>query len=198
MFAERPIPCNPSHHSRFDVRTENPNLRRCGDFRFQWIIIEPYHAVYSFVCGISSSMGSGNFITKKKPQRWAFEYWMFPCFFQDTLSLRLKSIHVVNNSYLFNMLFSIFKPFIREKLRKRVSWKLIRRRIDSAILKILSCLFLQIIFHGKNLTTLQNFFGVDCLPVEYGGKISIPEGTGIAMANLFQLYTKEFESKRQH
>jgi len=88
---------------------------------------------------------------------------------QETLSLRLKAIHIVNNSYLFNMLFAIFKPFIREKLRKRI------------------------IFHGKDLKNLRQQLGVECLPSRYGGQIDIPEGTGTALANLFQLYSKEFE-----
>ncbi|XP_055298216.1 alpha-tocopherol transfer protein [Sitodiplosis mosellana] len=88
---------------------------------------------------------------------------------QDSLSLRLKSVHIVNNSYLFNMLFAIFKPFIREKLRKRIH------------------------FHGRDMSSLHRHFDVECLPSMYGGKVDIPDGTGVALGDLFRLYSKEFE-----
>lgn len=41
-------------------------------------------------------------------------------FIQDAMPLRLKEVHMVKQPFIFNMVWSIFKPFIREKLKNRV------------------------------------------------------------------------------
>lgn len=40
---------------------------------------------------------------------------------QDAVPLRIKNIHIVNQPYVFNMVFALFKPFLRAKLKERVS-----------------------------------------------------------------------------
>lgn len=37
------------------------------------------------------------------------------------MPLRLKEVHIINQPYVFNMIWQIFKPFIKEKLKNRVS-----------------------------------------------------------------------------
>ena len=38
------------------------------------------------------------------------------------MPLRLKEVHIVKQPFLFNMVWQIFKPLIKEKLKKRVSF----------------------------------------------------------------------------
>lgn len=42
-------------------------------------------------------------------------------FIQDAMPLRLKEVHIVKQPFLFNMIWTIFKPLVREKLKGRVS-----------------------------------------------------------------------------
>lgn len=42
-------------------------------------------------------------------------------FIQDAMPLRLKEVHMVKQPFIFNMVWTIFKPFIKEKLKNRVS-----------------------------------------------------------------------------
>lgn len=48
------------------------------------------------------------------------------------------------------------------------------------------------------MSSLHSHFDVECLPTTYGGKVEIPEGTGVALGDLFRLYSKEFESTYKH
>jgi len=37
------------------------------------------------------------------------------------MPLRLKEVHFVNQPFLFNMVWTMFKPFVKEKLKNRVN-----------------------------------------------------------------------------
>lgn len=43
--------------------------------------------------------------------------------FQYAMPSRLKEVNVINQPYIFNMVFSMFKPFMQEKLKNRVRIK---------------------------------------------------------------------------
>lgn len=90
-------------------------------------------------------------------------------YIQDSILMRLKAVHVVNNSYIFNMLFAIFKPFIREKLRKRI------------------------FFHGKDFKELHKHIQKEILPQKYGGTLACDLPPGGMLCDLFECYKKEFE-----
>ncbi|XP_064480887.1 alpha-tocopherol transfer protein-like isoform X2 [Ornithodoros turicata] len=64
---------------------------------------------------------------------------------QDCFPARFKAIHIVNEPAIFSVLFSIVKPFLNEKLQKRIY------------------------FHGCDLNSLHQYLPADILPEEYGG-----------------------------
>jgi len=41
--------------------------------------------------------------------------------FQDSYPLLIKEVHLINYPYVFNIAYSIFRPFLKEKMKNRVS-----------------------------------------------------------------------------
>lgn len=42
-------------------------------------------------------------------------------FIQEAMPMRLKEVHMVNEPFIFNMVWTVFKPFLKPKLKSRVS-----------------------------------------------------------------------------
>ncbi|XP_034941462.1 alpha-tocopherol transfer protein-like isoform X1 [Chelonus insularis] len=89
---------------------------------------------------------------------------------QDAVPLRIKNIHIINQPYVFNMVFALFKPFLRQKLKDRI------------------------IFHGTDRKSLHKYLSPKCLPECYGGTLSIPRVTGPQWLELLVKCEKEFEA----
>ncbi|TMW54885.1 hypothetical protein DOY81_000118 [Sarcophaga bullata] len=68
-------------------------------------------------------------------------------FIQDAMPLRMKEVHFVKQPFIFKMVWSLFKPFVREKLNKRMH------------------------FHGSDMKSLHKFLSPDVLPENYKGNL---------------------------
>jgi len=89
---------------------------------------------------------------------------------QDSVPLRIKNIHIINQPTIFNMVFTLFKPFLREKLRSRI------------------------IFHGWDRESLHNYMNPKCLPECYGGSVALPRISGLEWYNLLVKCDGEYEA----
>jgi hypothetical protein len=87
---------------------------------------------------------------------------------QDSVPLRVKAIHIVNQPKIFNMVFSLFKPFLKEKLRNRIH------------------------FHGNDRESLHKHLSQKCLPKEYDGTIDLPRVSGNEWYELLLKCDKEY------
>ncbi|GJQ82465.1 hypothetical protein Trydic_g14456 [Trypoxylus dichotomus] len=75
-------------------------------------------------------------------------------FIQDAMPLRLKEIHMVNNPMIFSIVWKIFKPFIREKLNKRI------------------------FFHSSKMSSLHSYIPKSHLPKNYDGDLPLIDYSG--------------------
>lgn len=75
-------------------------------------------------------------------------------FIQDAMPLRLKEVHMVKEPFVFNLVWNIFKPFIRDKLKKRI------------------------FFHGSKMASLHKYMNPSHLPEDYDGKLPKIDYTG--------------------
>lgn len=66
-------------------------------------------------------------------------------YLQDCLPVRMKGLHIVRQSYAFDLLFALIRPFMKKKLVDRIH------------------------FHGMNFDTLHEEVPASILPEEYGG-----------------------------
>lgn len=73
---------------------------------------------------------------------------------QDAVPLRIKGIYIINQPKIFNVVFSLFKPILREKLRNRI------------------------VFLGTDREALYKCISKECLPPCYGGTVNAPRVQG--------------------
>lgn len=93
---------------------------------------------------------------------------------QDCAPVRLRGIHVINQPYLFNMLYTLFKPFLGEYIKKRLT------------------------FHGTDFKSLADKIGKASLPEKYGGVADIPEYPMTVFSDMMFYYRDEFMRFRDY
>ncbi|XP_012521881.1 alpha-tocopherol transfer protein-like isoform X2 [Monomorium pharaonis] len=89
---------------------------------------------------------------------------------QEAMPVRIKNLHIVNQPYIFDMVFKLFKPFLNDKLKKRI------------------------IFHGSDRKSLHEYISPKCLPSQYGGTLEKKTIDGLQWYSLLVQVDKEYEA----
>lgn len=89
---------------------------------------------------------------------------------QDSVPMRIKGIHIVNQPKIFQIVFALFKPFLREKLRNRI------------------------FFHGSDYNSLHKYISPQYLPPNYGGSSQIPRVNGDQWYDLLRQCDREYKA----
>lgn len=89
---------------------------------------------------------------------------------QDSVPMRIKGIHIINQPKIFQIVFALFKPFLREKLRNRIY------------------------FHGSDYASLHKYISPDCLPANYQGTSKIPRVNGDQWYDLLRQCDREYKA----
>ncbi|XP_072383651.1 clavesin-2 [Diabrotica undecimpunctata] len=75
-------------------------------------------------------------------------------FIQEAMPLRLKEVHMVKEPFVFNMVWQLFKPFLKPKLKGRI------------------------FFHGKKMSSLHKYMAPSHLPKNYDGELPAIDYSG--------------------
>lgn len=89
---------------------------------------------------------------------------------QDAVPLRIKGIHIINQPKIFQVVFALFKPFLREKLKNRI------------------------VFHGTDRASLHKYISAECLPPNYGGTSKLARVDGDQWYELLIKCQNEYEA----
>ncbi|XP_053692562.1 retinaldehyde-binding protein 1-like [Sabethes cyaneus] len=83
--------------------------------------------------------------------------------------MRIKSINLINNAKLFNVLFKICKPFLGQKWGQRIH------------------------FHGSSSEALHKQIEPHCLPEKLGGALNVPEYDGRVLVEFLEQFQDKFD-----
>lgn len=93
---------------------------------------------------------------------------------QDSIPVRVKALHIVNQPKIFQVVFALFKPFLREKLRGRI------------------------IFHGTDRESLHKHMAPKTLPPAYGGTNTEQRVDGVTWLELLRKFDAEYDLLNQY
>ncbi|ODM90665.1 Retinaldehyde-binding protein 1 [Orchesella cincta] len=129
----------------------DPDLVSLDDiFRSNYIFLEEMtSSEETQICGVTAIVdfeGMGFYQARQFTPKHAIRMVQI---IQNSFPCRFQEFHMVNQPYVFSLLFSIVKPFLNEKIKKRIY------------------------FHGRDLTSLHKSINPEVLPDFLGGNSSI-------------------------